>query len=108
MVGCFLMLKEWEINRAKVYHLDVDLVHSWVDWTLPVSKTEVGFGQSAALERCVCSGDLTRRCLFHAIVNQLEILRLSHGNNLFGHFRFRRSTVVHVVGQHRVRRESDR
>ena len=33
---------------------------------------------------CVCSGDLTRPCPVHAIVNQLEVLQLSHGGELSG------------------------
>ena len=36
------------------------------------------WGFDAALGVCVCSGDLTRPCPFHAVVYQLEVLRLSH------------------------------
>ena len=78
------MLRELEISCAKVCHLEVDLVHSWVDWTLPVSKTDVRALCKVRRWECVCSGDLTRPCPFHAIVDQLEILRLSHGGELSG------------------------
>ena len=78
------MLRELEIGCAKVCHLEVDLVHSWVDRTLPVSKTDVRALGKVRRWECVCSGGLTGPCPFHAIVNQLEILRLSHGGELSG------------------------
>ena len=58
---------------------EVDLVHSWMVWTLPVSKTDVEALGKVRRWECVCSGDLTRPCPFHATVNQLEVLQLSHG-----------------------------
>ena len=45
----------------------------------PVSKTDVRALGKVRRWECVCSGDFTRPCPFHAIVNQLEILRSSHG-----------------------------
>ena len=84
VIGCFWMLRELEISCAKVCLLEVDLVHSWVDWTLPVSETDVRALGKVRRWECVCSGDLTRPCPFHAIVNQLEIFRLSHGGELSG------------------------
>ena len=78
VVGCFWMLRELEISCAKVCHLEVDAVHFWVDWTLPASKTDVRALGKVRRWECVCSGDFTRPCPFHAIVNQLEILRSSH------------------------------
>ena len=84
VVGCFWMLRELEVSCAKVCHLEVDMVHSWVDWTLPVSKTDIKPLSKRRRWECVCSGNLTRPCLFHAIVNQLEVLRRSHGGELSG------------------------
>ena len=72
------MLRELEISCAKVCHLEVDAIHFWVDWTLPASKTDVRALGKVRRWECVCSGDFTRPCPFHAIVNQLEILRSSH------------------------------
>ena len=79
VVGCFWMLRELEISCAKIGHLEVDLAHSWVDWTLPASKTDVMALGKVRRWECVCSGDFTIPCPFHAVVNQLEILRFSHG-----------------------------
>ena len=59
VVGCFWMLRELEISCAKVCHLEVDLVHSWVDWTLPVSGADVGALGKVRRWEYVCSGDLT-------------------------------------------------
>ena len=84
VVGWFWMLREVEVSCSKVCHLEVDMVHSWVDWTLPVSKTGVRASGKAQRWECVCHGDLTRQCLFHALVIQLEVLRLSHGGELSG------------------------
>ena len=78
VVGCFWMLRELEISCAKVCHLEVDAVHFWVDWTLPASKTDVRALGKVRRWECVCSGDFTRPCPFHASVNQFEILRSSH------------------------------
>ena len=57
--GCFWMLRELEISCAKVCHLEVDAAHSWVDWTLPVSKTDVRALGKVRRWECVCSGDFT-------------------------------------------------
>ena len=114
VVGCFWMLRELEISCAKVCHLEVDLVHYWVDWTLAVSKTDVRALGKVPRWECVCSGDLTGPCPFHAIVNQLQILRLSHGGELSGSSPLFPTLIGGFVdkqargGQHGVRRESDR
>ena len=74
-------LLEMEISCAKVCHLEVDAAHSWVDWTLPVSKTDVRDLGKVRRWECVYSGDFTKPCPFHAIVVQLEILRSLHGGS---------------------------
>ena len=79
VAGCFWMLRELEISCAKICHLKVDMDHSWVDWTLPVSKTDVRALGKVRRWECVCSGDFSKPCPFHAIVDQLKILRSLHG-----------------------------
>ena len=77
--GCLWRLKGLEISYAEVCHLEVDMDHSWVDWTLQVSKTDVRALGKARRWECGCSGDFTKPCLFHAIVDLLKILRSSRG-----------------------------
>ena len=69
---------------GKVCHLEVDMVHSWVDWTLPFSTTDVRALGRVRRRECVCSGNLTKPCPFHAVVYQLVVLRLLHGGELPG------------------------
>ena len=111
VVGCFWMLRELEISCAKVCHLEVDAIHFWVDWTLPASKTDVRALGKVRRWECVCSGDFTRPCPFHAIVNQLEILRSSHGGEgssplfptISGGFVDKRHVVTSIFGGHSLR-----
>ena len=55
VVGCFGMLRELEVRCAKICHLEADLVHSWVDWAPPVSKTDVRTLGKVRRWECVCS-----------------------------------------------------
>ena len=55
------------------------MAHSWVVWTLPVSKIVVRAQSRERRWECRCSGDFTKPCLFHVIVDQMKILRSSRG-----------------------------
>ena len=79
VAGCLWRLKGLKISYAEVCHLEVVVAHSWVVWTLPVSKTVVRALSRERRWECRCSGDFTKPCLFHVIVDQMKILRSSRG-----------------------------
>ena len=70
------------------------MAHSWVVWTLPVSKIVVRALSRERRWECGYSGDFTKPCLFHAIVDQMKILRSSRGGEGPSPLSLRRSLVV--------------
>jgi len=81
--GCFWMMRELEISCARVGHVTVHMEDKAVSWNLPVSKTDVrALGKTRRWE-CVCGGDLAKPCPFHAVLDQMHLLRGHFGAERF-------------------------
>ena len=81
IAGSFWMLRELEISCAKVSHVHVDDEACTVDWILPSSKTDAQALGTARRWECVCGGDRAQACPYHAIVEQLSLLKEVFGVN---------------------------
>ena len=79
VAGCRWRLKGLKISFSEACSSEVVVAHSWVVWTLPVSKIVVRALRRERRWECGCSGDFTKPCLFYVIVDQIKILRSLRG-----------------------------
>ena len=78
--GGFWLPREVEVATARWKHATIDERNVTATWTLPASKTDVAAIGCARSWGCVCSGDRTKACGFHAMKHQKELVasRFSH------------------------------
>jgi hypothetical protein len=74
-------MRELELSCARIKHLRVDSEAKSVEWCLPASKTDVMAVGKMRRWECVCTGAASTPCPFHAVVNQLMVLRARFGQD---------------------------
>ena len=70
VAGCYFLCREIEIAEARVSHLTFSSSAHSVTWMLPASKTDVRALGTTRSWGCVCGGDPTIACPYHALMHQ--------------------------------------
>jgi hypothetical protein len=80
IAGSFFMTREVELSLAVWEHIDIDWKSMKVTWNLPASKTDPMALGKRRTWGCVCEGDLSKPCGFHALTLQEDLCNLLFAN----------------------------
>ena len=76
VMGTFFLTREVEITCAGFAHLHFSAEREEVTWHLPVSKTDQRALGTSRTWGCVCNGNLSLACPYHAAVTQRDRLQV--------------------------------
>ena len=81
VAGAFFMTRELEVACAKCGHVSFDVLSAEVTWNLPVSKNDTRALGTYRTWGCICGSDLRVGCPYHALLRQLDRVRLASAGN---------------------------
>ena len=79
--GGFWLPREIEASTARWIHATIDDVRQTATWRLPASKTDTAAIGCARSWGCVCNGDRSKPCGYHALKGQKELVARLFGKD---------------------------